>query len=361
MKKVMLYINAIHHGGAERVMVQLAEELTRSGYDTVLVTTILDTSWEYPLDKSVKRIILEHSSSNGDKGRLKKNISRLQKLRALCKCEKPDVLISFMPQPIMRALIATVGLPIKNIISIRNDPSKYWQTKAEKILASLFLRRAAKFVLQTEAARDFYKDSKYYERSYVICNPVDDVFFNTTNNHNSKTIITCGRLDKQKNHTLLIDAFEIFAKDHDEWVLKIYGVGPAEKELMRKIVEDKFEQKIILMGASDNVPGELSNAAIFVLSSDYEGLPNALMEALAAGVPSISTDCPCGGPASLIENGVNGILVPVNDKEAMANALKSLADDRLARCQYSINAKGKAEQYRKAEIIDQWKKVINAT
>ena len=109
------------------------------------------------------------------------------------------------------------------------------------------------------------------------------------------------------------------------------------------------------MGVTENVERELSLAKLFVLTSDYEGMPNALMEALAAGVPSISTDCPCGGPRELIKNGMNGLLVPCNDKYSLADSIDYLLSNENVRAKMSANAKESAKLFYPNTVNDKWR------
>ena len=356
MRKLMFYINTIHHGGAERVMTLLTGALAERGYDCTLITSFPDEQWEYPLSSKVRRINLEEKEI--DDGFLKKNFRRTKRLRELCAKEKPDYLISFMPQPILRSLMATIGTPVRNIISIRNDPSLYWKNKIENVLATLLLKRTDWAVFQTPNARDYYRDTDLYNKSSVILNPVDLPFYKIEPNHEAKTVVSCGRLVEQKNYALLIEAFEKISSKFPDWKLLIYGVGPLELKLLTLINSLDMHDKIFLMGASDNIPKVLSESSIFVLSSDYEGLPNALMEALASGVPSISTMCPCGGPEYLINTGENGLLIPVGNREKLCGALELLIENEEKRVLISKNAKLMAKEYELNSIISKWERIF---
>ena len=131
MKKIMFYINAIHDGGAERVMINLTKYFSEAGYDTVLVTSFRD-KWEYTVPEHVKRLSLENTEIK--QSRWRRNLSRIYKLRQLCKKEKPDILVSFMAEPNFRALLATIGLPTKNLVSVRNDPEVEYGGKIGRLI-----------------------------------------------------------------------------------------------------------------------------------------------------------------------------------------------------------------------------------
>ncbi len=148
-----------------------------------------------------------------------------------------------------------------------------------------------------------------------------------SNGPRRKEIVAIGRLEKQKNFHLLIDAFALFQKAHSDYVLTIYGQGSLKEELERYAKHNLLFNTYAFPGEKANVLELISNAAMFVLSSDYEGMPNVLIEAMALGLPVIATDCPVGGPRELITNGINGLLVPVGDKKVLFESMCALADD----------------------------------
>jgi len=354
MKKIMFYINRISDGGAERVVVNLASQFSEAGFETIVVTSFR-TLDEYVLDERVKRYSLENEQI--EQSRIKRNISRIRKLRNICKEEMPDVLISFMAEPNFRALIATWGLRIKNIISVRNDPNMEYAGKLGRFVGKILLPFADGCVFQTDEAREWFP-SKLQNKSKIIFNAVKEDFFEVERKPIENRIVTCGRLVEQKNHKMLIDAFANINKEIDNVSLHIYGDGNLRDFLESYIKHRNLQDKVVLKGNTANVQEVLANAEIFVLSSDYEGMPNALMEALAVGVPSISTDCPCGGPRMLISNEINGILVPVKDVEALSSALRKLLINKLLAKQMGERAKEKANDYQPKKIFLQWKDYV---
>ena len=316
--KIMFYINAIHHGGAERVMVNLAEMFANRGNDVSLVTSFMDI-WEYTLSGRVTRINLCERTY---KGFIKRNYKLTKLLRKKLKEEKPDILISFMAEPNFRALIATIGLKTKNLISVRNDPNREYPNKLFKFLARNLYKRADGVVFQTSDAKAWFP-KKIQEKSEIIMNQVDDKFYHVQRSENPKNIITTGRLTEQKNHEMLIRAYSQIA-DKVEDDLIIYGEGELREKLESLVKELNLEGRVHLPGATKDVPKVLSEAKIFVLSSDYEGMPNSLLEAMAVGVPCISTDCPCGGPRGIIKDGINGFLCNVNDVNNLACKIETI-------------------------------------
>ena len=351
MKKIMLYINVIYGGGAERVMVNLAKYFSENGYDTTLVTSFRDTR-EYPLAPTVRRLTLEETEIK--QSRIKRNLSRIKKLRALCKSEKPDILISFMQEPNFRAMIATRGLPVKTLVSVRNDPNKEYAGKLGWFVGKVLLPMADGCVFQTGDAQKWFP-KRLQKKSEIIYNAVKEEFYSVERKPIRGEIVTCGRLTEQKNHKLLINAFAKVQKIYPYATLKIYGEGALREELQDQINTLDLNEKVFLMGATNNVAKALQTADLFVLSSDYEGMPNALMEAMAAGVPCVSTDCPCGGPRELFGNLCVEDLVCCNEPKQLAQTMEK----KLEQNDQSCMQRKRAEQFRPEKINYEWIKYIN--
>lgn len=352
--KIAFYINAIHEGGAERVMVNLASNFANEGDDVILITSFKD-SWEYPYSTKIKRYILEENKTFRSK--IKRNIFRILELRKILKVELPDCIVSFMAEPNYRAIIASYGLKTKTIISVRNDPNKEYPGKIGKFLGKNLLPLADGCVFQTAEAQHWFPEKLQY-KSKIIFNAVKKDFFEVNRQVVKDTIVTCGRLEEQKNHKLLINAFKLVLKKHPDAKLMIYGEGMLRNDLDELIKSKGMDQNVLLCGNSNNVPEVLSKAEIFVLSSDYEGMPNALMEALAAGVPCISTDCPCGGPKSLITDKVNGRLISVNNQEQLANVLDELLDNKEIATKLGAEAQKQAFEFSPIKIYEIWHKYV---
>lgn len=153
---------------------------------------------------------------------------------------------------------------------------------------------------------------------------------------------------------LAIDAFEAISKSFSNVKMHIYGNGPEEERLKRYVNKKLLEDKIIFEGYAADVMERISDAEIFLLTSDYEGMPNALMEAMGIGLPVISTDCPCGGPKYLIKSGFNGLLVPVQDCEALCKALKFYLENPNIAQTYGINAKDICDKMNPTKIAKKW-------
>ena len=351
--KLMFYINTISHGGAERVIVNLATQLSHRGHNCCLVTSYYTPEFEYPLGEGVERQVLSNEKVGNS---LLRNITYVYKLRNIIKRHRPDVLVSFMPEANCRALIAVIGLHTKVIISVRNDPNREYGSFIGKVLANTLYKTTDGIVFQTDDARAWFSPS-IQRKGTIIYNQVGEQFYNQQLCEDRHDIVATGRLTKQKNHRMLIDAYAIVHNSTEERLV-IYGEGDLKDELVRYIKDYHLEGKVILMGATSNVPEVLKKARVYVLSSDYEGMPNALMEAMAMGLPCVSTDCPCGGPKVLFGEELREWLVPVNDSRALADRVMKLLDNKVVRDSNGLLCKQKAEVFRPHVIIQKWEEFI---
>ena len=352
-KTLLFYINAIHDGGAERVLLQLAKRFAACGYRAVVVTSFVD-EWEYPVPEGVERLSIEQAQL--PQSRLKRNLSRIKALRRLIREYKPAALISFMAEPNFRAVIASRFLPVKTIVSVRNDPEREYGGRLGRIIGKWLLPLADGCVFQTEEAKKWFP-KRLQRKSRVIMNQVDERFFHVTDAGETGYVMTAGRLNAQKNQALLIRAFAAIAGEVEE-ELRIYGEGELRRPLEALIANLGMEGRIRLMGASDDMPAALAGCKLFVLSSDFEGMPNALLEAMAAGRCCVSTACPCGGPEAVIENGVSGLLAPVGAEEALSAAMRELLEDEKKRRALAAAAGESAEAFRPEAIFEHWRDYV---
>lgn len=355
MNTVLFYINAINGGGAERVMVNLANQFSGCSYNVLLVTSYC-AEGEYKLGETVKRLSLENIEIK--QSRFMRNLSRIQKLRRICKKEKPDIVVTFMSESNFRGLIATKGLKVKNIISVRNVPEREYAGRIRTIVAKHLLPCSDGCVFQTEDAKRWFP-KKLRDKSMVIPNAVNPAFYGVKRTPVEKRIVSCGRLTAQKNQALLIQAFAKAEKNIPGAQLFIYGQGELENALKQLVRELGMSGKVFLKGQTNDVAAAIKCADLFVLSSDYEGMPNALMEAMAVGIPCISTDCPCGGPKELIRDGVDGLLVPVGDEKKMGEAMLRVLSDKKFKETMGMNASIRAQMFEPGRIFGEWKNYID--
>ena len=322
MKKILFYINTLENGGAERAICNTASYFAEHDWKVILLTSYR-VEKEYTYSDKIQRVIIEQTRTNDSA--IRRNLNRIKAIRKICKDYKIDIAVSFMREPNFRLVLATWGIKTKAVISVRNDPNREYSGTVGKVVGKILLPCADGAVFQTEDAKRWFP-KKLQRKAKVIYNVVDSKFFETTycGEHD---IITVGRISPQKNHTMLIKAFK---KVHDEFPeerLVICGRTQTEMGIKELIEKLELEDSVILLGQRENVPEILSKAKLFVLSSDYEGMPNALMEAMAVGVPAISTDCPCGGPKELFGEELKNCLIPVGDIDALAKKMISFLQD----------------------------------
>ena len=195
----------------------------------------------------------------------------------------------------------------------------------------------------------------------VINNPVNkSSYWDKSHNRSSNIVISVGRLNENKNHSLLIHAFSIISKNYPSWKLMIYGEGEDRENLEQLIKRLNMTCTIFLPGIVDNLDKYLHQASIFVLTSNAEGLPNALIEALCMGLPCISTDFIGGGARELIQHELNGIIIPLNDKEQLTTSLKRLMNDRKLAYELGKNAIDLRQRFSVDRITIQWEDYLSS-
>lgn len=323
-KTIAFYISSLTAGGAERVISNLANEFAAQGYEVFMLTDSMEDKEYHRLDGRVRRVVLPKSEENG---RIANAIGRIQKLRSAVKETRASVLVSFIGKSNIRAVLATRFLKTGVVVSVRSAPAREYPTRLMRMLAKVLFRMADGIVFQTEEARQFF--SKGIKRkSAVLMNPLHPDFMRERYTGGRKQeIVTVGRLHSVKNHEMLIAAFAAVSGDYPALTLRIYGDGDRKEKLRSYIDELHMQGRVVLEGDRDGVAERIEASRIFVLSSNVEGMPNALLEAMALGLACISTDCPCGGPRTVIRDGENGLLIPVGDTEALENAIRRILSD----------------------------------
>lgn len=202
--------------------------------------------------------------------------------------------------------------------------------------------------------------AKVQKHSWIIPNPMSErIPLPYKGAERKNKIVAVGRLEEEKNHMLLLDAFQCFAKEYPEYELIIYGSGVLLPQLENKAELLGISDKVVFAGFVKGVLEEIADAKMYVLSSDYEGMSNSLLEAMGIGMPVISTDCPIGGSAMLIEDGENGLLVPVGNVMALSNAMKQIVANPELTEKLSKNAARCREKYSVDKICEQWLEVLN--
>ena len=304
-------------GGGERILSMLMKSFYKEGHSIILYTW--NKKWNSLASAEKYRIvILDNYPNLGSKYKAFKSINKAFKEN------RPDCVITFVTGLAEVAVWAAKVNNIPFIMSERCDPLFVPDKWYHRLLEKIIYRNCDGLVFQTETVRKYFS-MKIQEHSIVIPNPlIDDELPIADIDNSRKEIIGIGRLCEQKNFGVLIDAFAEL--NPDGYVLKIYGEGPLENNLKSKISAYHLEDKILLMGKVDRVVDEIVHSDIFVLSSIHEGMPNVLIESLAMGLACIAFDVPSHGARNLINDNINGLLIPVNDKELLKESLLYLIE-----------------------------------
>lgn len=354
MKKLAVICSSLYRGGAERISIYIAEYAMSKGYQVFLLTGTRNKI-EFNCPEGITRYVLGEGGSHFSTG-VKRLFHCIKKMRLLIKEKEIDTVL------IMGVPLCIYGIPggiskkTKIFVSERNDPSHFAGKYMTKILSRFLMRRADGYIFQTAEAMRFYGE-KISKRAEVIPNPLLTEGLMPSMPYTGKRkqcIVSVGRLDKQKNQKMLIDAFHKIAEVFPEYTVTIWGEGPERRQLEKYISELGMDTKIFLPGMSDDLFNEIADASLFVLTSDFEGMPNALLEAMALGLPCISTDCPCGGPRELIDDGINGYLIPVNDSMALSEKMNLILTDKNISKNISKEAFRVREKYNYEKIGSHW-------
>ena len=351
MKRIAIVAHGLSNGGAERVAALLANKFVEIGNE-VLFIAVYSEKKEYQLEEKVKYKYINVKAKN----KLEKYIKRTKFIDRELEVFSPDIVISFI---INELIITNIKGKIPLIYTLRNDPHHLLRTNFNKIMCLFSYGRCKNVVFQTPEARDYF-NKNIREKGIVIANPLTSNLPYWKDKEHKKTIITACRLAPQKNLKMLIDAFNIFRKENQDYTLEIYGEGPLLQELKEYCFKLKIEEYVKFPGYSKNIHHIMAESSIFVLSSDFEGLSNSMLEALAIGIPTVCTDCPPGGASLYIKDGINGMLVPVGDSKALANKIKMLVEN-MHLCENisreSIKIRNELDEN---YIIQQWNNIIES-
>lgn len=318
--KIVFAIDTNSAGGGERVIATLANYMVERGYETYLINSDSDSSF-YHLNDSVK--VIKIGLDREKTSRIRRLYSKYIFLKNFFRENKPDAVVAFLFNMEAPAILAGLKTNTRVYTSVRNAPWSY--PPIERTFRKLFYPRIAGVVFQSNKVQK-YKDFKHLNNSSVIMNPLDDSVKAMTEpveyGNRKDIIISVARLEKQKNHEMLIRAFSKIHEEFPGYVLHIFGEGSMRNQLTNLIYDLGLVEKVVLEGAVPGAVVKNRDAKLFVMSSDYEGFPNALAEAMVQGIPSISTDFDTGVASDLICNGRNGWLVAVGDTDDLAKKMR---------------------------------------
>ncbi len=367
MKSILFITNSLSFGGAEKMVIFVADSLASRGYKISIVnlkSTDTDKVTDYRRTLSDKVSVFELPEIPTNKER---NLFTVKFIKNIAKKQKAELLVGFVGYPNMYAVIVGKILHIPSIISERGDPSRKnteKRTLLQKFLSKvrwIIVNHATGGVFQTPEAQSYY--CKHLQKHGVVINNPVYVFDDITimpQYKRTKTIVSVGRFyNEQKRYDIMLKAFKIFLESHPEYILKLYGKGPDEKCIRQWCLELKLANHVKFCGLTTNPMRDIVSDGMFLITSDYEGISNSLLEAMAVGLPCVATDHSPGGARLLIQDHENGLLAPVGNCEKLAAAMSEFAynPDLAKKC--GENAQEVINRFHPNRITDMWEQYIN--
>lgn len=359
---VALVLPSLVGGGAERVGCELANHWVQQGHAVTLITIDHIPLRGFELDSRVRRVGLGLSrQSRSFVSKLRSNIQRVRKLRQAIRDSSATTVVSMIDITNVTTLMACRPLDAHVIVCERTDPRQHHVGRVWSWLRRKTYPTADAVVVQTRGVGEWVKSKGWNAAVCVIPNAAPDWKRPPERGPEPEVpncVAAAGRLSPEKGFDALIRAFGIVAQRHPDWKLVIHGEGRQRKSLHSLVNQLRLEDRVTMPGWNDNVEAALGQADIFVLPSKYEGFPNALLQAMAIGVASVSFDCP-SGPSEIIRDGVDGLLVPAGDEPALAAALDRLMADPALRQRLGQRAQDVKSRFARDTIYAWWDALLD--
>lgn len=346
----MFVIHALGYGGAGKMIVYLANHFSKIGYDVVIYVEE-QMGKHYEMEPGVR----VYQETEFFKNYYTRHFRQIFQLRRRVKEINPDLVISFQTNQNALSVLATRGRNIPVIVSERGDPYQYHDIVAK--LKTRVINKAEGGVFQTKKAMQYYGE-ELQQRSVVIYNPNTVTGIERPEKRNNE-IAFVGRFDiHQKRQDLAIEAFKIVADSVPDVKLSFYGAGKEQEIIKKQAFDLGIEDRVLFKGLVKDVPNAIKDSRLFLMTSDFEGMPNALIEAMACGLPCVSTDCSPGGASELIQSGENGIVVPCGDAKAIAAAIVRLLNNKEEAEKMGVEAQKIVDKLNPAIIYGEWEKYV---
>lgn len=391
-KEIIFLIKVMHGGGAERVISLLSRAAAEKGNNVTLILTHQNKADAvlYNIDENVKVISLTDEISNQKfsslipsllmllarfSGKLgfknkssvlkyySRNYNSVTRMKKYFKKHKGASAVAFLYDSIFLTLLSK-NKTNRVIISERGDPAQSSGSKTTAAFMKTEFPKADGVVFQSPDARKWYLENTPVKGT-VIFNPVKPDLPEPYHGERKKRIVNFCRISAQKNLIMLIDAFAEFHKDFPEYELDIIGdpVGNDAEGYLdlvnEQIKKNNCENCIHIMPSRKDIHEYIKDYAMFVSSSDFEGMSNSMLEAMAMGLPCVCTDCPAGGARAVIQDGENGILTPVGDSNALYLAMKKITENTELANKLSHNSVIIRDEQSVDKIIKKWMELIN--
>jgi GalNAc-alpha-(1->4)-GalNAc-alpha-(1->3)-diNAcBac-PP-undecaprenol alpha-1,4-N-acetyl-D-galactosaminyltransferase len=360
--KILFLVSSLGAGGAERVATTLCNAWSTRGDQVTIIPTYSGGGVPfYELHGNVELVNLAEVAGTAPKG-LCSYARRLILLRGLIAKRRPDVIVSFLANVNVAAILATVFMHVPLIVCERNDPSSRSPFDVWELACRLTYCFADMLTVQTEAVAT--KAGRLYPgltKISVIPNPLSEGVLKTkiVKKGQRRILLTIGRLVDQKQLDKVITAFASLAPRFTDWDMHIYGDGPLKTVLARQVEEGGLQERISLKGSTKEPWDVMAGADAFVMTSKYEGFPNALLEAMGTGLPCVVTDCP-SGPREITSNGRDAVLVPLGDNRRLVDALARVMSSEDLRAALGSQARESVmRRFSLAAVIRRWDEVFN--
>ena len=391
-KELLFFIDSMVDGGAERVISVLTNQLVLRNYD-VSIVMLRKKPIFYNINDSVNIIYADDIPVRNVYGKavrkafeiwnrfrqrvyvpLFRRIGKKDKLpkwnetsfyfyatyampyRELLKKNKGCTAFGFLIRSNISLLMAAKGTGVKTVYCERNNPVRPDMPKNIMKIRDRIYKRCDAAVFQTNEEMEYYTEIK--GKKAVIPNPLNDNLPERFTGERRHEIVNFCRLSKQKRIPLLIDAFAMLLNDYSDFILRIYGNGEEKDNILEYIKEKHLENKVFIEPFAIDIHERIKDAAMFAFTSDFEGLSNSMLEAMAIGLPCVCTDCDGGGARMMIEDHVNGLLVPKGDVNAVYIAMKEIIEDKELAEKLSINGSKLRDELSVDKIVDKWIEMI---
>lgn len=351
---ILFVTSSISFGGAAKMLLFVADELSKRNH-CVSIFNLKNTNNVTDYERTVPSYINVITAKS--KGHFKIISELCQEIKRF----RTDVIIGFTAYPSFYGRIAGWLTGVPSIMSERGDPSKTSGGGWKSSVMRWVINRSSGGVFQTDGAKEQF-DKGLQKRGIVIPNPIflPDALPELSPTGREKTVVSVGRLDNyQKRYDVMLKAFKLFSESHPDYILKLYGRGGDEDEIKQWVKDMELEDKVKFMGLTTTPMHDIVNDGMFIITSDFEGISNSLLEAMAVGLPCVSTDHTPGGARLLITDHESGLLAPIQDSEALAKAMCEYAETPELSRFCGENAKLVKERFAPDKIIDAWEEYIN--
>ncbi len=358
MNDIVLVIGDLGNGGTQRVFATLANFWAKQGRKVCVITQSGPETDFHRLEPEIQRFVFGNlADSNGVFTGMFSNIVRIFSLRRALRLANAEVAIAAVPPTAVLTVLAGIGLKTRIVVSERNDPARQSYGRYWDFLRRYLYPRAALVTANSLGALESLRAFVPADRLAHLPNPVVSAGNNDSGVPRRSVLLNVGRLQRQKGQDILIRAFAMIAAEFPEWRLAIAGRGKSEQSLRSLAKSCGIVERIDWLGESTEIWRHYAAASIFVLPSRHEGMPNALLEAMSAGLPAIVTRA-SPGPLELIEDEVNGLVVPVDDPAALANAMRTLISDAALRARQGKAARERIKGFDLDAVSERWAEVL---